>query len=282
MLRDYGNMSAPTVLFVLERLIKQRPAQAGDDDRLRPRLHLRRAAARSRVISASIAVLALVTLQRLVELWLSNGNTGRLLARGAHEAGAGHYPLIVGLHVAWLAALWWLAPGRPVDTRSWLLFAVLRAGRGSGCSRPWARAGRRGSSSVPDAQLSARPLPLRQPSQLSGRGRRDRGPAAGVRAVADRVHLLAAQRGRSGRPHPRRERARSAAKLFRLRVWRSAPISRLSPRHRQMPEAGAPRLRSERRLGFKLEYRVTDIADRREADRARGEEPRLSSSCAWR
>jgi methyltransferase len=72
----------------------------------------------------NLVILALVTLQRLGELWLSNRNTRRLLAQGAHEAGAGHYPLIVAVHVLWLAALWWLAPGRPIDG-FWLALFVL-------------------------------------------------------------------------------------------------------------------------------------------------------------
>ena len=72
-------------------------------------------------------ILALVTLQRLGELWLSNRNTRRLLAQGAREHGREHYPLIVAVHVLWLAALWWLAPGRPVSL-FWLgLLVVLEA-----------------------------------------------------------------------------------------------------------------------------------------------------------
>ena len=68
-----------------------------------------------------IVILALVTLQRVGELWLSNRNTKRLLAQGAHEVGARHYPLIVAVHVWWLALLWWLAPGRPI---AWFWLAV--------------------------------------------------------------------------------------------------------------------------------------------------------------
>ena len=75
-------------------------------------------------MSVAILILALVTLQRLGELWLSARNTRRLLARGAREAGAGHYPLIVAVHAAWLAALWWFAPGRPIDG-FWLAMFVL-------------------------------------------------------------------------------------------------------------------------------------------------------------
>ena len=51
------------------------------------------------------AVLALVALQRLSELPLSARNTKALLAQGAVETGAGHYPLIVGLHALWLMSI---------------------------------------------------------------------------------------------------------------------------------------------------------------------------------
>ena len=71
----------------------------------------------------NIAILALVTLQRLGELWLSNRNTTRLLAKGAREHSPGHYPLIVAVHALWLAALWWLAPSQPID-RFWLAMLV--------------------------------------------------------------------------------------------------------------------------------------------------------------
>ena len=53
-------------------------------------------------------ILGLVTLQRLGELVLARRNTERLLAQGAYEVAAGHYPLIVALHAAWLAGLWYL------------------------------------------------------------------------------------------------------------------------------------------------------------------------------
>jgi methyltransferase len=72
----------------------------------------------------NIVILALVTLQRLGELWLSNRNTRRLIAKGAREHSPGHYPLIVAVHALWLASLWWLAPGRPVDG-FWLAMLVL-------------------------------------------------------------------------------------------------------------------------------------------------------------
>ena len=76
-----------------------------------------------------VIILALVTLQRLGELWLSNRNTRRLLARGAREVGTAHYPLIVAVHALWLAALWWLAPGRPIDGFWLALFVLLQLAR---------------------------------------------------------------------------------------------------------------------------------------------------------
>ena len=75
-------------------------------------------------MTVGIIILALVTLERLGELWLSNRNMHRLLARGAYEVGANHYPWIVAVHVLWLASLWWLAPGQPIRW-FWLAICVL-------------------------------------------------------------------------------------------------------------------------------------------------------------
>jgi methyltransferase len=63
----------------------------------------------------SVLILAFATLQRLAELVLAHRNTRRLLARGAVESGGEHYPIIVGLHAAWLAGLWWLAWDQPAS-----------------------------------------------------------------------------------------------------------------------------------------------------------------------
>jgi methyltransferase len=80
-------------------------------------------------MTAAAIILALVTLQRLAELAVARRNTKALLARGAHEASPGHYPLIVAVHLAWLAALWWLAPGKPVNRALIGLFLILQLGR---------------------------------------------------------------------------------------------------------------------------------------------------------
>lgn len=74
----------------------------------------------------SILILSLVTIQRLGELVLARRNTARLLAQGAVEYGAGHYPLIVLLHAAWLAGLWWLGWNQPVNLAWLALFVVLQ------------------------------------------------------------------------------------------------------------------------------------------------------------
>lgn len=62
-------------------------------------------------------VLGAVVLERLFELWLSRRNASRVLARGGREAGAGHYPVMVLLHVAFFAAL--LAEVALLPTRPW-------------------------------------------------------------------------------------------------------------------------------------------------------------------
>ena len=49
-----------------------------------------------------VTAVALVGLQRLVELLLSRRHEQLLRARGAVERGRGHYPLIVALHALWL------------------------------------------------------------------------------------------------------------------------------------------------------------------------------------
>ena len=74
----------------------------------------------------SITVLALVTLQRLMELVLARRNTRIQIAQGGVEVGAGHYPLIVALHAAWLAGLWILAWDRPINLLLLCVFVVLQ------------------------------------------------------------------------------------------------------------------------------------------------------------
>jgi methyltransferase len=76
-----------------------------------------------------IALLALVTMQRLVELLVSRANERRLRSMGGREFAPGHYPLLVVIHAAWLATLWWLAPGRPINLLILALFVLIEIGR---------------------------------------------------------------------------------------------------------------------------------------------------------
>ncbi|GMQ76636.1 MAG: isoprenylcysteine carboxylmethyltransferase family protein [Gammaproteobacteria bacterium] len=75
-------------------------------------------------------LVGLVALQRLAELFVARRNTRRLLAAGGVEVGAGHYPLIVLTHVAWLAAMLVLVP--PQAPANWPLlglFVLLQVAR---------------------------------------------------------------------------------------------------------------------------------------------------------
>lgn len=78
-------------------------------------------------MSAVALVVGLVAAQRLAEVILAARNTRALLRRGAVEIGRGHYPLLVLLHAAWLAALFLLVPAATPVSWPWLgLFAVLQ------------------------------------------------------------------------------------------------------------------------------------------------------------
>lgn len=80
-------------------------------------------------MTLSIVVLALITAQRLGELFLAEHNTRRLRAQGAVETGANHYIFIVLLHGAWLLGLWLLAWDRPINPALLGVFVLLQAGR---------------------------------------------------------------------------------------------------------------------------------------------------------
>jgi methyltransferase len=77
-------------------------------------------------VSLAFIILALVTLQRISELVLAQHNTTRLLARGAIEVGASHYPLIVAVHTAWLVALWVFGRDSAVYLPAVAVFIVLQ------------------------------------------------------------------------------------------------------------------------------------------------------------
>ena len=79
---------------------------------------------------AVCAILALVVLQRLIELVYAARNTRALLARGAVEVGRSHYPFIVALHAAWLAAIVIMLPAHAsIDWLALALFILLQLAR---------------------------------------------------------------------------------------------------------------------------------------------------------
>lgn len=80
-------------------------------------------------MTAATLLLALVTLERLAELWLARRNTAALLAKGGVEVAARHYPLIVALHAFWLACLWVLGWDAPVHPGWLALFVLLQVAR---------------------------------------------------------------------------------------------------------------------------------------------------------
>jgi methyltransferase len=77
------------------------------------------------MISAT-ALLTLVTIERLAELWLARRNTKALLENGSIEASPGHYPLIVLMHASWLAGLWLIGRDNPLDATWLIVFLALQ------------------------------------------------------------------------------------------------------------------------------------------------------------
>ncbi|MDA8870355.1 hypothetical protein N9H93_03110 [Rhizobiaceae bacterium] len=75
----------------------------------------------------ALIFLAFIIVQRLSELVIAKRNTARLMARGAWEVGANHYPVMVALHTSWILALVVFGFDQPVST-FWLVIFVLLQG----------------------------------------------------------------------------------------------------------------------------------------------------------
>jgi methyltransferase len=67
--------------------------------------------------------------QRLSELVIAQRNTRALLAQGAREVGAAHYPFMVLMHAGWIGALVVFGWQNPVSLPWLALFALLQVGR---------------------------------------------------------------------------------------------------------------------------------------------------------
>jgi methyltransferase len=75
----------------------------------------------------AVLFLLFIVAQRLAELAIAKRNTARLVAAGAQEHGAGHYPLIVALHTSWIAALVVFGWNQPLHPGWLAAFAILQA-----------------------------------------------------------------------------------------------------------------------------------------------------------
>lgn len=79
-------------------------------------------------MNAVAIIVALVAAERVLELVHAARNTRALLGRGGVELGRGHYPMLVLLHAAWLAALILLVPRDAPVSWPWLaVFVLLQA-----------------------------------------------------------------------------------------------------------------------------------------------------------
>jgi methyltransferase len=73
--------------------------------------------------------LTFLILQRLAELVIAKRNTAALMAKGAREVGAGHYPVMVAMHSVWIAALVFFGWDQP-GSLPWLaVYAMLQVFR---------------------------------------------------------------------------------------------------------------------------------------------------------
>lgn len=80
----------------------------------------------------SITILALVTLQRVLEFIIARRNTKKLIQRGGFEVGTNRHWMVVILQVLWLVALWYfvLYQNPAIDMRWIYAYVVLEAARG--------------------------------------------------------------------------------------------------------------------------------------------------------
>ena len=76
---------------------------------------------------APLLFLTFIIVQRLSELMIAKRNTARLLAKGAYEVGAEHYPVMVAMHSAWLACLVVFGFDEQVALGWLIIFAGLQA-----------------------------------------------------------------------------------------------------------------------------------------------------------
>jgi len=127
---DYGNMSSPTVLFVLAQVGSEGAAGTLAADRARTRLHrkLRRACGTPRDVRRTHSRPCHAAARRRARYFRPQTRASSW-PRGAVEVAARHYPLIVAVHAAWLISLWVLGHDQPVHIVALLFYLMLQGVR---------------------------------------------------------------------------------------------------------------------------------------------------------
>lgn len=81
-------------------------------------------------MNLALIIIFAVALQRIGELVYSRRNAVALKARGAIEVGAGHYPVLVAIHIAWFLAMLTGVDSTTTIRLFWLaIFLLLQVGR---------------------------------------------------------------------------------------------------------------------------------------------------------
>ena len=76
--------------------------------------------------TATLLFLGFIIVQRLSELVIAKRNTARLLAKGAYEVGAEHYPVMVAMHSLWIGCLLVFGFSESISYAWLALFALLQ------------------------------------------------------------------------------------------------------------------------------------------------------------
>ena len=76
--------------------------------------------------TAALLFLGYIVAQRLVELVIARRNERALRAQGAVEHFPRHYPLIVAVHTAWIAAMLWWGHDQPVILGWLVVYGILQ------------------------------------------------------------------------------------------------------------------------------------------------------------
>lgn len=74
----------------------------------------------------SVLFLIFLVVQRLSELVIAKRNTAALMAKGAVEYGAEHYPIMVAMHSTWIVCLIWFGYDQPVAVGWLAVFGFLQ------------------------------------------------------------------------------------------------------------------------------------------------------------